>query len=76
MPRIVSTSDTKLQTDFARGATINITINLANDAARTQIHNYLCQECGGCRQGYGQIEVDSFLLKGIETALAARSEGA
>ena len=29
--------------------------------------------CGGCRQGYGRIEVHSFLLKRRERTLAARS---
>ena len=50
--------------------------HLANNTAinRTQIHNYLCQECGGYRQGYGRIEVHSFLLKRRESTLAARSE--
>ena len=49
-------------------------LHLANDAARTQIHNDLCQECGGYRQGYaGRIEVHSFLLKIRERTLAARS---
>ena len=72
MPRFVCTSDTKLQTDFARGATI--ILHLANNTARTQVHNYLCQECGGYRQGYGRIEVHSFLLKRRESTLAARSE--
>ena len=48
--------------------------NLASNPARTQIHSYLCQECGGCRQGYGRIEVNSFLLKRRERTLAARSE--
>ena len=48
-------------------------LHLANEAARTQIHNDLCQECGGCRQGYGRIEVHSFLLKRRERTLAARS---
>ena len=38
-------------------------LHLANDTARTQTHNYLCQECGGYRQGYGRIEIHSFLLK-------------
>ena len=71
MPRFVCTSDTKLQTDFARGATIT---TFANNTARTQIHNYLCQECGGYRQEYGRIEVHSFLLKRRESTLAARSE--
>ena len=47
---------------------------LANNTARTQIHDYLCQECGGYRQGYGRIEVHSFLLKIRERTLAARSE--
>ena len=47
---------------------------LANDAGRTQIHNYLCQECGGYRQGYGRIEIHSFLLKRRGRALKARSE--
>ena len=52
----VCTSDTKLQTDFARGAT-NIP-NLGNNAARTQTHNDLFQERSGYRQGYyGQTEV-------------------
>ena len=32
-----------------------------------------CQECGGYRQGYGRIEVHSFLLKRRERTLAARS---
>ena len=60
MPRFVCIiSDTKLQTDFARGATIT-TFYLANNVTRTQKHNYLCQECGGYRQEYGRIEVDSF----------------
>ena len=49
-------------------------LHLANNAARTQIHNYLCQECGGYREGYGRIEVHSFLLKRRERTLAARSE--
>ena len=49
-------------------------LHLANNAVRTQIHNYLCQECGGFRQGYGRIEVHSFLLKRRERTLAARSE--
>ena len=65
VPRFVCTSDTKLQTDFSRGAT---------NTARTQIHNCLCQECGGYRQGHGRIEVHSFLLKRRERTLAARSE--
>ena len=30
--------------------------------------------CGGCRQGYGRIEVHRFLLKRRERTLAARSE--
>ena len=38
------------------------------------MHNYLCQGCGGYRQGYGRIEVHSFLLKRRESTLAARSE--
>ena len=49
-------------------------LHLANNTAKTQIHNYLCQECGGYCQGYGQIEVHSFLLKRRESTLAARSE--
>ena len=49
-------------------------LHLANNAARTQIHNYLCQECGGYRQRYGRIEFHSFLLKRRERTLAARSE--
>ena len=49
-------------------------LHLANNTARTQIHNYLCQECGGYRQGYGRIEAHSFLLKRREGTLAARSE--
>ena len=61
MPRFVCTSDTEVQTDFARGATIKYII-------------YLCQECGGHRQGYGRTEVDSFLLKGRERTLAAKPE--
>ena len=44
------------------------------NTARTQIHNYLCHECGGYRQGYGRIEVHSFLLKIRQRTLAARSE--
>ena len=49
-------------------------LHLANDAAsRTQIHNDLCQEYGGYRQGYGRIEVHSFLLERRERTLAARS---
>ena len=49
-------------------------LHLANNTARTQIHTYLCQECGGYRQRYGPIEVHSFLLKGRESTLAARFE--
>ena len=45
-----------------------------NDVARAQIHDYLCQECGGYRQGYGRIEVHSFLPKRKERTLEARSE--
>ena len=71
VPRFVCTSDNKRQTDFARGATI---LHLANNTSKTQIHNYLCQECGGYRQEYGRIEVRSFLLKRRESTLAARSE--
>ena len=52
---------------------MQLLLHLANDAARTQIHNDLCQECGGYRQGYGQIEVYKFLLKKRERMLAARS---
>ena len=44
------------------------------NTARTQKNNYLCQECGGYRQGYGRIEVHSFLLKIRERTLAARSK--
>ena len=39
---------------------VQLLLYLANDAARTQIHNYPCQEYGGYRQGYGRIEVHSF----------------
>ena len=49
-------------------------LHLANNTARTQLHNYLCQECGGYRQGYGRIEVHSVSLKRRESTLAARSE--
>ena len=52
---------------------MQLLLHLANDAARTQIHNDLCQECGGYRQRYGRIEVHSFLLKRRESTLAARS---
>ena len=52
---------------------VQLLLHLANDAARTQIHNDLCQECGGYRQGYGRTEVHSFLLKRRERTLAARS---
>ena len=52
---------------------MQLLLHLANDAARTQIHNDLCQECGGYRQGSGRIEVHSFLLKRRERTLAARS---
>ena len=38
------------------------------------IHNSLCQECGGYLQGYGPIEVHSFLLKRRESTLVARSD--
>ena len=53
---------------------MQLLLNLANNAARTQIHHYLCQECGGYRQGYGRIEVHSFLLNRREIILEARSE--
>ena len=52
---------------------VQLLLHLANDAARTQIHNNLCQEYGGYRQGYGRIEVHSFLPKRRERTLAARS---
>ena len=53
---------------------VQLLLHLANDAAsRTQVHNDLCQEYGGYRQGYGRIEVHSFLLKRRERTLAARS---
>ena len=52
---------------------VQLLLHLANVAARTQIHNDLCQECGGYRQGYGRIEIHSFLLKRRERTLAARS---
>ena len=71
---------TRLQTDlvprFFAPATQNckrtshaaqLLLHLANNTARTQIYNYLCQECGGYRQGYGRIEVHSFLLKRRES---------
>ena len=51
---------------------MQLLLHLANDAARTQIHNDLCQECG-YRQGNGRIEVHSFLVKRRERTLAARS---
>ena len=53
---------------------MQLLLHLASDAARTQIHHYLCQECGGYRQRYGQIEIHSFLLKKRERTLEARSE--
>ena len=53
---------------------MQLSLHLANDAARTQTHNYLCQECGGYREGYGRIEVHRFLLKRRERTLEARSE--
>ena len=52
---------------------MQLLLHLANDAARTQIHNDLCQECGGYHQGYGRNEVHSFLFKRRERTLAARS---
>ena len=39
-----------------------------------KVHSYLCQECGGYRQGYGRIEVHSFLFKRRGRTLEARSE--
>ena len=39
-----------------------------------KVHIYLSQECGGYRQGYGRIEVHSFLLRRRERTLEARSE--
>ena len=52
---------------------MQLLLHLPNDAARTQIYNDHCQECGGYRQGYGRIGVHSFLLKKRERTLAARS---
>ena len=49
-------------------------LHLANNTARTLIHDYICQECGGYRQGFGRIEVHCLLLKRRERTLAARSE--
>ena len=47
-------------------------LRLANNTARTQIHNYLCQEMR--RLCIAKLEVHSFLLKRREGTLAARSE--
>ena len=60
----------------ALARTITVLLHLANNTARTQIpvHNHLCQECGGYRQGYGRIEAHSFLLKRRESTLSVRSE--
>ena len=52
---------------------MQLLLHLVNDAARTQTHNYICQECGGYRQGYGRLEVHSFLLK-RRKRMEARSE--
>ena len=71
MLRFVCTSDTNYKR-ISHAA--QLLLHLANNAARSQIHNYLCQECGGYRRGYGRIEVHSFLLKRRERTLAARSE--
>ena len=70
VPKSICSSDTNLQTD---SHALQLLLHLANEAARTQIHNDLYQECGGYRQGYGRIEVHSFLLKRRERTLAARS---
>ena len=53
---------------------VQLLLHLANNSARTQIHSYLCQECGGYRQGYGEIEVHSFLVMRKERTLEARSD--
>ena len=53
---------------------MQLLLHLANNAARIQIDNNFFQECGGYRQGYGRIEVHSFLLKRRERTLEARSE--
>ena len=60
MPRFVCTSDTKCKR-ISHAA--QLLLHLANNTARTQIHNYLCQECGGYRQGYGQIEAHNFFSR-------------
>ena len=39
---------------------VQLLIHLANDAARTQIHNDLCLECGGYRQGYVELRSIAF----------------
>ena len=71
VPKSVCSSDTNLQ---RISHAVQLLLHLANDAAsRTQIHNDLCQEYGGYRQGYGRIEVHCFLLKRRERTLAARS---
>ena len=53
---------------------VQLLLHLANDAAMIELKYVMtCQECGGYRQGYGRIEVHSFLLKRRERTLAARS---
>ena len=51
---------------------VQLLLHLANNA--TIYRTYLFQECGGYRQGYGRVEVHSFLLKRRERTLEARSE--
>ena len=53
---------------------MQLLLHLSDNAAGTQIHDYLCQECGGYRQGNGRIKVHSFLLQIRERTLEARSE--
>ena len=38
-----------------------LSLHLANNAARTQIHDDLYQQCGDYRKGYGRIHVDNLL---------------
>ena len=71
VPRFVSPA---IQNCKRTSHAAKLLLHLANNTTRTQIHNNLCQECGGYRQGYNRIEVHSFLLKRRESTLAARSE--
>ena len=63
----------KTANEFRISHAAQLLLHLANNIARTQIHNYLCQECGGYRQGY-MVELRSIVFYSREERVGAKSE--